>query len=280
MNVQVMNITVQMAKQWIEATGDKNFRESSPNHIALLARQIRDGKWHLNGESIKLNCDGRVIDGLHRLKAIILCGIGITSVVVSGVTDEFGIDESRSRNVAQWLANKGYINASEMAASLSILRLYDQGRCESPGKSVSTRMTPEEAIVLAKRNPGIVRYVAASRHNGCLPASLLAVVPYLGTPEELRSASHMVCETAKTFIEGIKSGADLSDDDPRYMLRERMIRDKQSSSHRMNNITKRALVIIAWNKYAAGESCGSASLRWRQVGPGKQDFPQIVIADE
>jgi len=87
-------------------------------------------------------------------------------------------------------------------------------------------------------------------------------------------------ETAKWFRDRLAGGAELSETDPVFHLRNRLAVSTQHAA--IPNVMKRYLATIAWNKTVRGEDmptgCG---LRIRMTGPAKMNPPEaVLIADD
>ena len=67
-----------------EALGAVN-RKLNTRHVELYANEIRSNRWKLNGDAIRLDPDGRILDGQHRLQACVLAGIPFQTIVMTGV---------------------------------------------------------------------------------------------------------------------------------------------------------------------------------------------------
>lgn len=133
----VETITPEIAREWLEwtaqciaeNTGQRN-RPIKSKLIAFLSDEIKGGRWRLNGESIVLDMDDMVIDGQHRLLAIIRSGITVQSVVVRGVDKSLfaTIDSGVRRTAADTLACDGNIaNPGHIAAMVNGLDRYLNG---------------------------------------------------------------------------------------------------------------------------------------------------------
>jgi hypothetical protein len=48
-------------------------------------QEMSDGKWRLNGKTICFDVNGRLLNGQHRLSAIVKSGVSLTTVVVRGL---------------------------------------------------------------------------------------------------------------------------------------------------------------------------------------------------
>lgn len=66
-----------------------------------LAQAIEDGRWRLTHQGIAFNCDGTLIDGQHRLMAIVKAGKPVTMYVTRGMDRDalYAIDQGKGRTV-------------------------------------------------------------------------------------------------------------------------------------------------------------------------------------
>ena len=55
--------------------------------VDCYAEQMRAGEWHLTGDTLKVNRSGGLMDGQHRLMAVIRSGWSGTQLVVTGLPD-------------------------------------------------------------------------------------------------------------------------------------------------------------------------------------------------
>ena len=80
---------------------------------------------------------------------------------------------------------------------------------------------------------------------------------------------------ADEFFVKLAQGTNLKDDDPIYLLRERLMRENLKGSRtRMVPREALALTIKAWNAKRKNEK--PRSLRWRGNGEGAEEFPVIA----
>lgn len=96
-----------------------NYRRLNEQRVLAIMRDIINGAWEINGESIKLDKQGRLIDGQHRLEAVRRSGIAIDTFVVWGVSENAVLDVGKPRTTAQWLSSIAVPNASASAAGLT-----------------------------------------------------------------------------------------------------------------------------------------------------------------
>ena len=86
MDAKVETITPEIAKTMLGE--NVNNRRISRDNVNLFAREIRNGEWRFNGEAIKFGKDGRLLDGQHRLLAVIAADKPLTTLVIRGLEDE------------------------------------------------------------------------------------------------------------------------------------------------------------------------------------------------
>jgi hypothetical protein len=55
--------------------------------IDCYAQQMRSGEWRFTGDTIKVNKSGGLMDGQHRLQAVIRSGWSGMQLVVTGIAD-------------------------------------------------------------------------------------------------------------------------------------------------------------------------------------------------
>lgn len=274
-NAAVELVTPEQAKQ-ILADSRANFRKIDHHRVALYASDMASGNWDLNGESIKFS-GSDLIDGQHRLQAIVKAGVTVPMLVVRGVESSArSIDRGRPRTVAQWLAHVGIKNAREIASISRMTILYNAGRwceCNIESERIPDREIHEFAIANNERLQVAARL--AYRCKGILPNTVLGSVIYCGCVG-IDAETH---ELPTWFVKSIATGKNLTGTEAAYHLRSRLLGQKQSSQ--LSRSMLRGLATIAWNKTVRGETCNASSLRLRLVGPGAQKIPGKIerIAD-
>ena len=69
-STEVITITPAVAADWLGKSN--NVRGLNPHRARELALQMESNDWELNGESIKFDTKGDLVDGQHRLKACVM----------------------------------------------------------------------------------------------------------------------------------------------------------------------------------------------------------------
>lgn len=63
-------------------------RSLRQDHVEMLARDMKAGKWVLSNDSLAFNKKGEFIDGQHRLKAVIFSGVTVPMFVTYNLSEE------------------------------------------------------------------------------------------------------------------------------------------------------------------------------------------------
>lgn len=75
-------------------------RKFSKDNLLFLEKELKSGNFtYKNGESIKFNKNGNLIDGHHRLKAVVNTGITTTFLITKGVEREDTLDSGKKRSL-------------------------------------------------------------------------------------------------------------------------------------------------------------------------------------
>lgn len=255
----IETITPEVASKLLEL--NTNNRPLNQRHVEFLVDEIKQGRWRMNGESIKLN-GVQLLDGQHRLTAVAMSGKAIQCLVVRGInTDAFStIDLTRRRTGGDVLSIAGEIHATNLAAALQVIYCYRTRQFMRSFRLPATQIQNELSLF-----PGCRSSVSKVQQRSVLmPTSVLSGFHYLGS---------LVCkETADRFLEDLISGAGLTTGDPVLLLRNRLIENKKSKARLVKTYIA-ALTIKAFNARLTGVPI--KQLRWTTDGRNTEEFPEI-----
>lgn len=83
MRIEIITVTPEIAAQFL--LNNKSNRAMRRTHVARLADDIREGRWQLTHQGIAVSADGELLDGQHRLQAIIEAGVPVPMAVATGI---------------------------------------------------------------------------------------------------------------------------------------------------------------------------------------------------
>lgn len=125
--IERITITPELAKEWLEKYNVHN-RKISTNHVQLLADEMTAGRFKDNGDVFRFNEEGILIDGQHRLLAIVKSGVSlIDAIVVRGLKAEImdTIDSGKIRSCADKAQLSGVCGKDLTAVARSRFYYYN-----------------------------------------------------------------------------------------------------------------------------------------------------------
>jgi hypothetical protein len=130
LNIYTQNITPSLALKLLESN-IKNNRKIDKKQVSAYARQMARGLWRCdNGEGLGFNPDGKLLNGQHRLHAVIEYGQPVEMLVFSGIPDEAmtSLDDGKRRTLADAMTinGKNLPNQTAINGALScLITLYN-----------------------------------------------------------------------------------------------------------------------------------------------------------
>jgi hypothetical protein len=266
-------ITPPMAKEILAA--NTHNRPLRPGRVTQLASAIKRGEWKLNGETLKLAVDGTLIDGQHRLSAVLEAEAPIETLVMRDLPIEAQdtVDTGRKRRLADILKIEGYADSHALAAGINMLHRLRSGlRIDY---SQSGAPSAPQAIELIHREPEIVRSVTVAR----------TVAKQVPGPIGVFIALHCVFfkvdpEPTEEFYQRLKDGAELQRGDPLLHLRNQLMRPRKDRGYAQAPATVMGMTIKAFNLRRAGRQVEKLTFRKNEQLPAVDPPQQMTEALE
>jgi hypothetical protein len=169
--ITLETITPQLAAEWLK--GNSTNRRLVYNHLDRMCTEMKEGQWKVTGDTIKFNGD-RLLDGQHRLEAVVKSGVTIQTFVARSVdTDTFSaMDTGRSRAGGDVLSAFGYHNVFITSAAARMVWWFERKIARLDGAVTNTAI-----LATMKKHPDLSVFISeASAHsfakNGGTCASL------------------------------------------------------------------------------------------------------------
>ncbi len=249
MIIEQMIISPLIATQWLQ-NNTKN-RPMDEKRVKQYASDITRNSWKKNGETIKLSEDGRLIDGQHRLAAIVRANKSIETFVVMGLEEEVfdTIDTGRARNKSDVLAISGYTHSVTLAATLALLDGYYS-------KALPKRFYPTNAeiVQLAEKYGEKAQRATQIGDNykrkfRGMQGSVISAAYYIFN--ELNSDS-----TEEFLIKQVLQGLEVKPNSPAAILRNKLEANLHSKA-KYNQIQILGFTIKAWNYFRQNKNMTS-----------------------
>lgn len=259
---KTIDITPDMAAEMIEHnTMNRNI---SQLNVTRYANDMASGAWEQNGETIKIAEDGTVLDGQHRLWAIIESGMTVTMIVVYNVRKEAvgSIDSGVIRLFHHLLKIKGsahYITAATITKLAWIYDNYDKQMRAGSAKA-ETRNSILEPYY--DENRDLIEQAAAVAECGAhhFVKSHMGFCFYLFLRRNPLKAEE--------FIKLVKSGENLHTGHPIMTLRGKLM-DNRMSKNKLTVRETLAYYTKAWNAFLKGRDL--SIFRWNNT----EELPEV-----
>lgn len=114
---KVVDITPEIAADILQTRNNKNRPINHPT-VDYYAHQMKKGAWMLNGEGVQFSKEGELLNGQHRLLAVVKADMTIRMFLIFNIDKEAfaTYDLQRTRTAADLFNMEGIKNANNLAA--------------------------------------------------------------------------------------------------------------------------------------------------------------------
>jgi hypothetical protein len=274
--VDIRTITPKEAKEILE--GQIKNRKLSPQTILRYAKQMKAGRWRINGETITFG-GGMLIDGQHRLHACIKADVPLSVIcVILDNNEAFNtIDSGKRRNVSDVFSINGLKRTTNMAASLAVLVKIDTtGEITAAGGGRSARIENHECEELLLNYPNLDTSVKQAQKWYKLlkiKTTAIASLNYLLRRAEGRVEDDESTTLADKFMNQVFYGENLTKGSPGLVLRNAFIKHVTHNAQPETRYILKA-GIFCWNNWLKGKEMERITVRGDSIIP-KPDTPTI-----
>ena len=263
-------ITPSLAQNMLETSARTGFmnRNISQQTVRIYAEQMKRGEWILSNDMICIDNEGAVINGQHRLHAVILSGCSVLIFVFYGIDrNAFSkIDRLRRRTDADNLSVLGVANSKHIAPALRTLATYlTNGVFHEGGHGVNNAVLffPLYKKYSEEFHQGVLFY-QNQKIKRLTVGSCISLYVIFATINQ---------DVANDFFTGLVKGEELAQGNPILALRGQLeaLLTKNQGQRFFNSI---ALTITAWNLFLRGKERSILRLA------DKKEFPPIAGFDK
>lgn len=268
----VETITPAKAKEYLDKSGGN--RNISKPVVESYAASMRAGKWLLNGEAITFDIDGVLLNGHHRLHAVILAQVPIKTFVTRGVEHECftTYDCGRHRTVGQLIGMQGIKNYNIVASAVSLAsRLVNGYRVSEGSGAKDMRKSNSDMIDFFNHDRDffveigqIVRSVTSNVR--IIEGSIIG-----GSIYYLVRIGGYDLDYIINFFRQLCS-LDSSENKSIDLFRKRLIQNSASSTSKMPRQLVFALLVKTWNAYVTNRTI--KLLWWRSED---EEYPKFIL---
>lgn len=275
-SVAMEQIDPDIAKVYLAKNLDHN-RTVRQWKVGRYAFAMQEGRWIPTSSTIKFDSDGHLIDGQHRLLAVIEANLKVDMMVARGEDPNavHVIDVNTPRNAADSLVLTGSVtktSATQMAGLANALNGYEQGYFVNAMSELGNadRFANDEMVEFVKERFAEMEeaLVVANHVMRMLPLNRSGIaVAFL----VLRKVD---ADAADEFFNRLAQGILHGGEDPLVVL-TRKATSERLQPHRKNLVgTTLYLIFRTWNAWRSGEALGK--FQYGSRGGGWTTIPKPI----
>lgn len=266
-NFEKILITPAKAKEYLEANID-NRRIKQPV-VLKYANDIIANRWFEDtGESIKIAKSGRILDGQHRLHAIIKANKSIYFHVATNLDENVFkvIDTGSTRNATDVFKIEGIKNENKLPSIISFFNLLEAGKKH---KSLHVHEKSTNAMLLEQyyEDENFWQSVSRNAFNWYLGFAKILTPAFIGG--FYAHFYKLNSDKAHSFMLQLTSGINV-ENETILLLRNKLMVDKMSIK-KMPQTLKMALVIKTWNCFITGKTT-----KFLKFDSTREEYPKAI----
>lgn len=263
-------VTPTMAKRLLELNTDN--RPINERTVKRYTDDMKNGNWKFTGDTISISKTGKMLNGQHRLTAIMQSNTSQKFNLQTGLEDDVFdvIDTGKNRSAADTLAIAGHKNPGILQGAIKLVISYYR-MVTKKASHRSNKPTNQEVLAWLSESRADLMHECVSKAGSYYtkvrffsPATYAAFMYLFSTKNK---------EQADQFFEKLVGGLDMQADDPVYVLRQKltnlMAKSSGGAQAGATSDFKYALLVKAWNLFRDGER--TRRLNWSR----DEDFPRI-----
>ncbi len=250
----IYQIGPEEAESILATPGARN-RPVSLARVIKYAGRMKSGHWRLTGEPVILDQQGRLLDGQHRLRAIIEAGKEVETVVLYGefLFGPMGQSAFRSGGDSLHIAMPDLIHVNALSAAAGLCIKYERALKRETSPYSQTRnhadnwadIDNQDRTTWVRKNPRlleILQEVSSLSHGDrtLMPASQFSAGWFL-----IESAAG--AEAAKDFMVPLITGVGLKAGDVRLTMRRALANHAAASNGQVRGMEAVHWISKAWN---------------------------------
>lgn len=260
-------VTPFMAEKWLNDCNLDN-RRLNAERVQSYVNDILLGNWlEDTGESIKFDKNQILLDGQHRLAAIIKSNKSLNLHVITGLENSVFkvLDTGKPRGGNDALTIHGVKNSSDLA---SILQKYNMLKLNSIKGNKRISLSNTQLINLYKNNE--VYWADKANYSGLYYKKFNKVLSksFIGAFSAIFDEKNI--NKSKSFFEELCTGRNITNETIN-ILRDKLIRDKISKVNKLSYKAYYAFIIKTWNAYILEKE-----FKILKFDENVEDFPNIL----
>lgn len=221
---RTMQVGPDQASKWLEVNISN--RTVRPSRVKQYAEAMSHGQWLYTADPIRFDEDGRLIDGQHRLMAVVRSEATVEMQVVRGLSREAqdAVDTGAARTASDALKVRGFKHTAQLAATVPLVNWLLEGA----GWAAS--YPRDDVVYWAGVHDGLAEIVdQAAKNQAMLPCPL---PPYAAA---YYAATYKAADPAATdefFVDQLVDTIGLAKGAPALATRRYLLAQREASGER------------------------------------------------
>lgn len=259
-----VSMTPEMA-EWLLLNANEGNRKLRESRVQEFVQIIKSGQWKMTSQGISIGRSGRLLNGQHRLHAIVVSGQPMPLYVTFGDSDDAFLvfDTHGVRTASDALAVMGYSHTNVLAAMARIVMAGESGH-----RAVPKMTNAEVAAIVQSRDDW---------HIGISRGEQLYKKVRSGSHSAMSAAAYLIQKHTKhpakfnQFWNALVTGEGVPPKSVVLPLRDMMLARSypKTSGGGVAMTLPAALIVTAWNLYVRGRT--TRALKWEAPTP----FPTV-----
>ena len=180
-------ITPEVAEEML-THNTNNYRLISKQIVDRYVDEIQGNAWEENGDTIVFNTDGVLLNGQHRLTAVVKAKRPIVSLVVRGLPDSQIFDIGRKRSTRVVLLSEGHshANSTTISAINVLVKGFEHRTVATLGEVRDVLKAEKELLIKSYELAAGTSSKACTRKASVMAAVFCALKMRLSTPEKIQ----------------------------------------------------------------------------------------------
>lgn len=248
MNTEIKLVTPEMAMELLKR--NINNRRLSERTVGYYAEQMRNNEWRLTGQGISISENGVILDGQHRLEAVVRAKTPVKFLIIYGVKDDTfaNYDVGKNRSFGDVFDIQGIPYSSLVSSIIVSYHRRILGITHRPDHK--KQLSKKNALTLYYKNAELFKEIAKNSTRIYSYSRLLRAAYMGGFMAYLIIEKKHSPEKVYSFFDQILSGRNI-ENNTILLLRDNLIKDG-TGRYKMSPKMKDALIIITWNRYVKG----------------------------
>lgn len=248
---EMVSVDAAMAHQWLRHQNAN--RKLRPGRVSEFARDMLKRNWRVTGEALKFDPEGSLLDGQHRLAAVLEAAevepdISVLMLVVRGVPREAQdvMDTNSRRTGADQFKIKGYANYAALAAATKWSIVWERGALYADRDSRT--VTHSDQLEFVQANPRLEEITALAA-----PKYKFIYMPLGFIITSWWVLDRIDDDQAQWFFDRLADGVNLPDLHPILALKNSLITLRMQKSNMPADVYM-SMVMRTWNAVREGKT--------------------------